>query len=140
MSNESFAELSGYLSLDESGRSNWDLVGACFFCFTAATTIGYGNYTPQTDAGKLLLVLYAVVAIPICLKTFAKVSDRGLELLTDRFGKDHKFEKRIERAFRGFDADGSGKLERGEVREAMRCIGYRSMQTGAVCDKQSREV
>ena len=60
---------------------DWDFTGSVFFCFTAATTIGYGNYTPTTDAGKAFLVLYALVAIPACLNAFAEISDRALELL-----------------------------------------------------------
>ena len=144
LSNESFAELRSFLSIDDQmgeqlltahlerggaepalAAHNWDFTGACFFCFTAATTIGYGNYTPQTDAGKILLVFYAVVAIPLCLNAFAEVSDRGLELLSARARKQHKFEQRIAQAFEGFDADRSGKLERDEVRSAMRCMGYK---------------
>ena len=53
---------------------DWDLVGATCFCFTAATTIGYGNYTPTTDAGKLFLVFYSLVAIPACLRASPRAS------------------------------------------------------------------
>ena len=104
---------------------DWDFTGACFFCFTAATTIGYGNYTPATDAGKAFLVLYAFVAIPACLQAFAEISDRALELLARRMRSNMVYEKRIRQAFHMFDADHSGKLDRAEVRHAMRLLGYR---------------
>lgn len=74
---------------------DWDFVGACFFCFTAATTIGYGNYTPKTDGGKMFLVFYALIAIPSCLNAFAHITDRALALLARRFRKRQVFDKRI---------------------------------------------
>ena len=103
---------------------DWDFVGACFFCFTAATTIGYGNYTPSTAGGKLLLVLYAIIAIPACLKAFAEISDRALDTIAKRFRRRQVFDKRIEQAFHYFDLDSSGKLEANEARSAMRILGY----------------
>ena len=96
---------------------DWDFTGACFFCFTAATTIGYGNYTPTTDGGKAFLVLYAFIAIPACLNAFAEISDRALELLAKRMRKRMVFDQRITQAFHMFDADRSGKLDRQEVRK-----------------------
>ena len=103
---------------------DWDFVGACFFCFTAATTIGYGNYTPRTNGGKAFLIFYALVAIPACLTAFSEVSDRALEMLARRFRDRHVFDKRIEQVFVYFDLDRSGKLDRSEVRNAMRVLGY----------------
>ena len=103
---------------------DWDFVGACFFCFTAATTIGYGNYTPRTRGGKSFLVLYAIFAIPTCLMAFAQISDRALELLARRFRRRMVFEGRVASVFRMFDADGSNALDRHEVRQAMRSLGY----------------
>ena len=103
---------------------DWDWVGACFFCFTAATTIGYGNFTPQTGSGKAFLVVYAFIAIPSCLNAFAEISDRVLDLLARRMRRSMMFEKRIHQAFSMFDSDRSGKLDRGEVRNAMRILGY----------------
>ena len=103
---------------------DWDLVGATFFCFTAATTIGYGNYTPVTDAGKLFLVVYALVAIPACLRAFSDISDRALALLAKRMRGRTVLATRIQQAFCMFDADRSGKLDRDEVHRALRTLGY----------------
>ena len=126
MANLTIAQDSSESNLpDVLAPQDWDFTGACFFCFTAATTIGYGNYTPKTDGGKLFLVFYAFIAIPACLNAFAEISDRALELLAQRFRKRMVFQKRIEEAFKMFDADRSGKLDRAEVRNAMRILGYK---------------
>ena len=44
-----------------------------------ATTIGYGNYTPQTNEGKWFTLVYILVAIPVCLNAYAKISDALLK-------------------------------------------------------------
>jgi len=41
----------------------WDFSGGLYFCFSIATTIGYGNFTPMTDIGKALVIPYSVFAI-----------------------------------------------------------------------------
>ena len=79
---------------------DWDFTGACFFCFTAATTIGYGNYTPTTSGGKWFLVVYALVAIPACANAFVEISDKALEALAKRMQKRMAFDNRITQAFR----------------------------------------
>jgi potassium channel subfamily K protein 16 len=40
---------------------NWSFSGACFFCFTVITTIGYGNYVPATPEGKTFTIFFATV-------------------------------------------------------------------------------
>jgi voltage-gated potassium channel len=103
---------------------DWDFVGAFFFCFTAATTIGYGNYTPRTSGGKAFLVVYAFVAIPACLSAFAEISDRALEHMQQRFRRRMIFEKRIQEAFQAFEAEHSGGLQRAEATKAIHVLGY----------------
>jgi len=41
----------------------WHFTGGLYFCFSIATTIGYGNFTPMTDLGKALVIPYSVLAI-----------------------------------------------------------------------------
>ena len=54
-----------------SSVSKWDLSGSFFFVLTVVSTIGYGNYAPNTQTGRALCILYAVIGIPLmalCVK------------------------------------------------------------------------
>lgn len=47
--------------------TQWDFIGAFSFVVTVVTTIGYGNLAPRTYPGKVALVVYALIGIPITL-------------------------------------------------------------------------
>ena len=48
-----------------SSVPKWDLSGSFFFVLIVVSTIGYGNYAPNTNAGRSLCILYAVIGIPM---------------------------------------------------------------------------
>ncbi|XP_028400306.1 potassium channel subfamily K member 2-like [Dendronephthya gigantea] len=43
----------------------WDFTGCYFFAGTVAFTIGFGHQTPTTTLGQLMVIIYAMFAIPI---------------------------------------------------------------------------
>jgi hypothetical protein len=45
---------------------------AFYFCTITLTTVGYGDITPHTDAGKLFTMLYVLIGIGI-IATFANL-------------------------------------------------------------------
>ena len=106
-------------------QNPFDWWGGVFFCFTASTTIGYGRFTPLTDSGKLLTVLYSVVAIPVCFRSFAQFARvllvTILRLLTGRASQDD----RLRTAFHIIDKDGSGSLDFAECTKLAALLGYR---------------
>jgi len=42
----------------EVSRQPLTWVDACYFATVTATSIGYGDITPQTDTGRLFLIFY----------------------------------------------------------------------------------
>lgn len=46
---------------------NWPWIDALYFCVVTLTTIGYGDFTPQTTIGKLFTIGYIFVGIAIIL-------------------------------------------------------------------------
>ena len=45
----------------------WSYIDSLYFSVVTLTTIGYGDFAPQTDAGKLFTVLYIVTGIGMIL-------------------------------------------------------------------------
>jgi hypothetical protein len=41
----------------------WDFGTAAYFCFIAFTTVGYGDYSPQTPAGRSIFVAWALLGV-----------------------------------------------------------------------------
>ncbi|XP_041485849.1 uncharacterized protein LOC121432072 [Lytechinus variegatus] len=45
----------------------WSFENSFHLCFSIVTTIGYGNITPVTNLGRMLVIVYAIFGIPIML-------------------------------------------------------------------------
>ena len=43
----------------------WSYIDSLYFSVVTLTTVGYGDFTPQTDAGKLFTVFYIIIGIGI---------------------------------------------------------------------------
>ncbi|KAL5250228.1 hypothetical protein ACHWQZ_G016080 [Mnemiopsis leidyi] len=46
-------------------HKTWSFEGAFYFCTTAITTIGTGNITPNTSAGRWFCIAYVLIGIPL---------------------------------------------------------------------------
>jgi len=55
-----------YVSVEQ-----WSLVDAVYFCVVTLGTVGYGDITPTTDAGKLFTVFYIIVGLGVIGGFFA---------------------------------------------------------------------
>lgn len=66
---ESMLGMDGMMDLDPLSieERDWGYANpnTALFSFTVLSTIGYGNFAPSTNAGKLFLLLFAVIGIPV---------------------------------------------------------------------------
>jgi hypothetical protein len=46
-------------------ESNWTYFVALYFTYTSLTTIGYGDYFPTSNLGKVFFIFWSLLAIPI---------------------------------------------------------------------------
>ncbi|KAH8320026.1 hypothetical protein KR074_011430 [Drosophila pseudoananassae] len=53
----------------------WSFSGAFLYSLTVITTIGYGNITPQSEWGKLVTILYAIIGMPLFLLYLSNIGD-----------------------------------------------------------------
>eukprot|EP00943_MAST-04B_sp_MAST-4B-sp1_P000709 g709.t1 len=99
---------------DNSYRNNWGLHSSSFFAFTIATTIGYGSFAPVTNSGKVFVIFYGLIAIPItgaCLVVLADTALYFMRKLIATFSLN-----KMKNAFHEIDADNSQSLDKDEVK------------------------
>lgn len=53
----------------------WTFYHSFFFSFIVCSTIGYGNISPSNPLGKMFMILYALIGIPVNGFLFAGLGD-----------------------------------------------------------------
>lgn len=64
--------LVAFMSLLLGIREDWGFTSTMYFCIMAATTTGYGDYTPTNQLDKL----YCVILLPLAVAVFGEVLGR----------------------------------------------------------------
>lgn len=62
----------------------WEWLDALYFSVITLTTIGYGDFSPQTDAGKLFTLLYILIGLGIILSFIQTVYHHYNRVKSDR--------------------------------------------------------
>ncbi len=57
----------------------WSLLDAFYFCAITLTTVGYGDVSPETAAGKLFTVLYLFTGIGLIVAFLNAVARTAIE-------------------------------------------------------------
>ncbi|XP_052224207.1 potassium channel subfamily K member 4-like [Dreissena polymorpha] len=60
--------------------TRWDFSGSFSFVVTVATTIGYGNLAPHTGIGKVVVIAYALIGIPLTFLMLQGIGGRLTQL------------------------------------------------------------
>ena len=53
----------------------WRWIDALYFCVITLTTIGYGDFDPATDAGKIFNMIYIVIGLGLILSFIKTIYD-----------------------------------------------------------------
>ncbi len=61
----------------------WSLFDSLYFTVITLTTIGYGDLSPQTDAGKLFTIVYVLIGLGL-LATFISLVAQRQRLALDK--------------------------------------------------------
>ena len=107
------------LEFDPDGEErNWGATNSnsALFVFTIVSTIGYGNFAPQTDGGKIFLMVYAALGIPIVTTCVGNLAAQFLGFV-EFWAVAHM--DVVETAFNFYDTDSSGHLDEEEFFRAL---------------------
>ena len=78
----------------------WAWVDAAYFATVTIATVGYGDFVPQTDAGKIFTMVYVIVGIGLFVAAGTAIADVLLE--------EARASRRAERQGRRRDGEASG--------------------------------
>lgn len=59
---------------------HWTFLDALYFSTTTMTTVGYGDLTPHTDAGKMFTIVYIFLGVGIVLYTVSLLASHFVEV------------------------------------------------------------
>ncbi|KAG6040728.1 hypothetical protein E4U41_007289 [Claviceps citrina] len=67
----------------EKPYQQWTYFDAFYFCFVSFTTIGYGDHTPQSNAGKAFFVFWSLLALPTMTVLISNAGDTVVKFFRD---------------------------------------------------------
>lgn len=70
----------------------WSWIDSAYFSVITLTTIGYGDFSPQTDGGKIFTIFYIVVGIGIILSFVNTVYNHYNKVRLDKKSGNEKKE------------------------------------------------
>ena len=53
----------------------WSWLDSLYFCVITLATVGYGDFSPQTAAGKIFTMLYIFLGIGLLVAVFTRLAD-----------------------------------------------------------------
>ena len=57
----------------------WSFVDALYFCVITLTTVGYGDFSPQTDIGKIFTVFYILLGLGLLAAFIGAIAQQFTE-------------------------------------------------------------
>ncbi|QEE50576.1 two pore domain potassium channel family protein [Flavobacterium alkalisoli] len=65
----------------------WGIIDSLYFSVVTLTTIGFGDFSPQTDLGKIFTIIYIILGIGIILQFINTVQNHYSETRNKRHKK-----------------------------------------------------
>lgn len=71
----------------------WRWLDSLYFCVITLATVGYGDFSPKTDAGKIFTMFYVFIGIGLLIGVFTKLAEALLTMQQEQFNKLSKPKK-----------------------------------------------
>ncbi|KHN99016.1 potassium channel [Metarhizium album ARSEF 1941] len=67
----------------EKSYQSWNYFDGVYFCFISLMTIGYGDHTPTSNAGKSFFVFWSLLALPTMTVLISNAGDTVVKFVKD---------------------------------------------------------
>ena len=57
----------------------WRWLDSLYFCVITLSTVGYGDFSPKTDPGKIFTIVYVFIGIGLLVAVFTRMAEALLE-------------------------------------------------------------
>lgn len=94
--------------------AGWDAVETFYFCVITGTTVGFGDYSPQTQTGRLFAVPIVLLAVSILGSWLSAVADAIIEFRQASFRERFQARELTIADLEVMDADEDGKVSLAE--------------------------
>lgn len=71
----------------------WSWLDSFYFSFITLTTIGFGDFYPITNIGKIFTIVYVVVGVGIILAFINTIHFHSMETLKEKYKDDSEQQK-----------------------------------------------
>ncbi len=75
----------------------WRVLDSAYFCVITLATVGYGDFSPQTDAGKIFTIFYVVAGVGVLSALIVNIFHAFQENVTERAIHRHVHDNKDER-------------------------------------------
>jgi voltage-gated potassium channel len=66
----------------------WSLLDSLYFAVIAASTVGFGDFTPQTDLGKGFTIIYVLTGVGLLVMILGRIATGMVEHRLERQAED----------------------------------------------------
>lgn len=67
----------------------WRWLDSLYFSVITLVTVGYGDFTPKTDPGKIFTMFYVFIGIGLLIGVFTRLADALLVVHREQISKYH---------------------------------------------------
>ena len=69
-------------TLSYAGVEHWTLFHSLYFSVTTLTTVGYGDFTPQTEVGRAFTIVYVLIGLGVVLSLVTQIAGHATRRTT----------------------------------------------------------